>query len=97
MKIQSSPDETGHRYFTFDPVYWQSVMTFLDFSGNELEKLELVPITLGFGKPRSQRGRPVLANLQEARSIIDQLRTLSEPWGTSIKFEEGKGIVDLRK
>jgi hypothetical protein len=52
-------------------------------------------LTLGFGAPRSQRGRPILADAESGRRIIERLRRLSAAFGTSIYQEDGVGVVRL--
>ena len=58
-------------------------------------KLELLPIDLGYGKERSQRGRPVLASGQVAKQVLERFQSLSEPFGTKITIDGDKGIINL--
>jgi poly-gamma-glutamate synthesis protein (capsule biosynthesis protein) len=60
---------------------------------DELVSLTLHPITLGFGNSRTVRGRPMLASSDLGRKIIDDIRRLSEPFGTTVVFEDGVGQV----
>ena len=83
-------DTTG---FPADPPIWEAVVAVPTFQGGALVDLVLHPISLGFGKPASQRGRPLLAEPELGRKIIDDLIRLSEPFGTKIEYRDGVGRV----
>ena len=83
-------DTTG---FPVDPEIWRSVIALPSFRAGRLERIELIPIELGQKKPRSQRGRPVLASPADARSIIERLAELSPAYNTKVVFENGRGII----
>jgi poly-gamma-glutamate capsule biosynthesis protein CapA/YwtB (metallophosphatase superfamily) len=88
--------EQNTRSFPASKEYWESMMAEAVFNRKrELQAIELFPITLGFGKTRPQRGRPVLATPEEARTIIERVAKLSIALGTKVTFEDGKGIVTL--
>ncbi len=76
-------------------MFWESVIAVPTFEDGELVELKFHPITLGFGKPRPQRGRPVLAGPEDGRRIIEQLAELSRPFGVSIRYvsEENVGVM----
>jgi len=57
-----------------------------------LSEIRLIPISLGFGQPRWVRGRPVLADPQLGKKIIENLRKLSAPYGTLVEFKEKENI-----
>ncbi len=75
--------------------YWESVIAVPRWTGKKLVELHLHPITLGHGKPRQARGRPLLADSELSAKIIEQLKNLSEPYGTKIQFQDGIGVVQL--
>lgn len=75
---------------------WESVVALPIFRGKSLASLELVPITLGFGKPRTERGRPLLAQGELAAKILGDLVQRSAPFGTQIEVREGRGFVKLK-
>jgi poly-gamma-glutamate synthesis protein (capsule biosynthesis protein) len=79
-----------------DPAWWESVLAVSTFDHHKLVSLKLYPLTLGFRKPRSQRGRPLLAQGEEASGIIKRLSELSERYGTKIEFDKGVGTVKLQ-
>jgi poly-gamma-glutamate capsule biosynthesis protein CapA/YwtB (metallophosphatase superfamily) len=74
---------------------WESVVAVPRWRGDALQSIELIPITLGFGKPRTERGRPLLADPQLGRKIIDDLIERSRPFGTTIEWRDGIGVVVL--
>ena len=78
-----------------DPPYWESVIPLCTFEGPRLAGLELTPVTLGMGTARAQRGRPTLAEGAHGKAIIEQMATLSAPYGTKIEYRNGRGVVRL--
>src|SRR6202035_121128 len=75
--------------------FWQSVVPRIAYEGGKAVEVELPPITLGFGEPVYLRGTPRLAGGEEARSILENLARLSQPYGTTIASEDGVGRVKL--
>jgi hypothetical protein len=65
------------------------------FRGRQLVELALHPISLGFGQPRSERGRPTLADPELGKKIVDDLIRLSQPFGTTIRDRDGVAFVDI--
>jgi len=55
----------------------------------------LTPITLGFGKPRPDRGYPEIADAKAAQEILENLQKLSQPFGTTITIKDGVGIITI--
>jgi len=74
---------------------WISFYPSMVFEGDQLTTLKLYPVDLGLSRPRSQRGRPIPANPDQAKKIFKILKERSEPYGTKIKVEKGVGIVSL--
>jgi poly-gamma-glutamate capsule biosynthesis protein CapA/YwtB (metallophosphatase superfamily) len=81
------------RGFPVDREIWESVVAVPRWRDGQLVDIELYPITLGFGTPPAQRGRPLLAQGALARKIIDDLIERSRPLGTTIEWQDGIGIV----
>lgn len=76
-----------------NPHVWESVIAKWEMTDGKLSQLTLHPIEMGFGRPRYQRGWPELSKRSE---IISSLQSLSAPFGTSIRWENGMGIVSLK-
>jgi poly-gamma-glutamate capsule biosynthesis protein CapA/YwtB (metallophosphatase superfamily) len=83
-------DTVGH---PADPNYWKQMIAECEFSGKTLARISLYPLDLGFGKPRWQRGRPVLADDKLAKEIIDKVTRLSKRYGTNVSLADGRGVV----
>jgi poly-gamma-glutamate synthesis protein (capsule biosynthesis protein) len=81
--------------FYVDRLVWEAVVAVPRFRGDRLTELALHPITLGFGTPRTERGRPRLAEGELAQKILDDLAKLSAPMGTKIAIRDGVGYVEL--
>ncbi len=79
----------GTKGYPANPDYWRSVVPVCQFKAGKLSSIELYPIDLGFGKSRTQRGRPLLAAPPLAEEIIENLRRLSKPYQTEI-IREGE-------
>ncbi len=74
---------------------WESVIAVPYWKQKNLVDLKLLPITLGFGKSRTVRGRPRFADHDLSKKIINDLIYLSKPFGTDIEFKNGIGVVKL--
>jgi poly-gamma-glutamate capsule biosynthesis protein CapA/YwtB (metallophosphatase superfamily) len=84
------------RGFPADQEVWESVEAEALFNAKrELLVIDLHPITLGFGKSRTQRGRPLPATPEEAQKIVSRVAKLSQSFGTTVSFERGKGVVTV--
>jgi poly-gamma-glutamate capsule biosynthesis protein CapA/YwtB (metallophosphatase superfamily) len=95
---QEAPPKPGRpifKWFTEEEKYWISILPHMAFEGERLKTLRLYPIELGQSEPRSQRGRPKLAEPDLASKILQIIKGLSEPYGTEMSIENGVGIVRL--
>ena len=81
--------------FPVRPKVWESVIAVPKWKGKQLVELIFYPLSLGFGEDHTVRGRPLFANNELSRKIIDDLKLLSSPFGTEIEFKNGVGIVKL--
>jgi poly-gamma-glutamate synthesis protein (capsule biosynthesis protein) len=87
--------DNDRRGFPADPKFWESFLPWCRFEGGAMVECRLYPVTLGFGKRRTVRGRPMLARGELAEKIINKVAELSRPFGTSISYEDGIGTVKL--
>jgi poly-gamma-glutamate capsule biosynthesis protein CapA/YwtB (metallophosphatase superfamily) len=85
-------DKTG---FPADREIWEAVVAMPRWQGKRLVELALHPISLGFGKPRTERGRPVLADAATGKKILEDLVQRSSPFGTRITVRNGIGYIEL--
>ena len=89
---RSDHDKRG---FPADPLYWESVVARCEFKNRALRRLVFHPIDLGRAAPRSQRGRPVIADAKTGRRILNRIKRLSAPLGANIRIEKNTGVVRL--
>lgn len=75
---------------------WEAVIAYPRWKQGSLAGIDLEPITLGFGERRSVRGRPMPADAELGRKIIEDLMERSARFGTSIEWKDGIGTVRIR-
>jgi poly-gamma-glutamate synthesis protein (capsule biosynthesis protein) len=85
-------DQAG---FPADRRYWESVVPLLSYDGGVLRSIELTPISLGWKDARHRRGRPRLAEGEEARAILERFAELSRPFGTTVSINGAAAHVSL--
>lgn len=66
------------------PLFWESVVPRFTFEDGVLVDSEFHPITLGRDEPRSRRGCPRFASVDDGARILARLDELSNPFGASI-------------
>lgn len=86
---------SGAYGFAADPLFYRSVVPVCHFRRGHLAEILLYPVDLGYGRPMSQRGRPVLAEGEVATDIFTWLQTVSEPYKTKITIEGEVGVIRL--
>jgi len=74
---------------------WESVLPLCTFEDGQLARLELRPLTLGFGAPLPRRGSPRIADGELGCRIMSEFAELSAPFGTRTGSQGGVSIVDL--
>ncbi|CAN5481684.1 CapA family protein [soil metagenome] len=83
------------RGFPASPEFWEAVAAVCEFDGGKLARVKLVPLDLGHGRPRAQRGRPVIARGDAAARILARVERLSQPFGTRFRIEDGCAVLNL--
>ena len=76
--------------------FWQNFAATCHYRAGKLAEIRIHPIDQGFGRPRGQRGRPVLANGELGAKIIERIDRLSRPYGVSLQNRDGTGVVTPR-
>ncbi len=87
--------DNDRRGFPSDREIWEAVVATVGWRGKALDELTLHPISLGFGRARAERGRPMLADGELAKKIIKDVADRSQAYGTRVRFENGVGRVEL--
>jgi poly-gamma-glutamate capsule biosynthesis protein CapA/YwtB (metallophosphatase superfamily) len=91
LDARTSGGKKGH---PSDPAYWENMFAVCQFSKNKLKEIRIYPIDQGFGRPRPQRGRPMLAEGEVANRVIERVARLSRRYGTSISNRDGAGVIE---
>lgn len=76
-----------------EPLRWQNGMHRVRFEGGKLREIRIYPVDLGYGKPRWQAGRPLLAQGDVAREILERYQRLSQPFGTRVQIKNNVGVI----
>lgn len=84
--------QNGTRGFGVQEWIWKSVAAGFTMEDGKIKQVQLHPIDLGQKLPRSRKGRPVLSG---DMGTLQYLQTLSAPFGTAIRMEDGVGYIDL--
>ncbi len=85
----------GKKGHPSDPAYWENMFAVCKFEAKKLLEIKIFPIDQGFGRPRPQRGRPVLAEGEMANRVIERVTRLSRRYGTKISNRDGVGMIEL--
>ena len=91
-ETRSDHDRRG---FNADREVWESFVATVQWTGKQVTGIRLYPISLGFGLPMTERGRPKLADAALAKHILENVAARSTPFGTRIVDENGIGRVVL--
>jgi poly-gamma-glutamate synthesis protein (capsule biosynthesis protein) len=87
----------GTRGQAVESIGWRSVVAEVTFAARELAEIRLHPLDLGFETPRSQRGRPVLAEGALADEILTRVQQVCAPFGTRVEIEAGRGVIRVTR
>jgi poly-gamma-glutamate capsule biosynthesis protein CapA/YwtB (metallophosphatase superfamily) len=74
-------------------VWYQSVVTTTRFEKGRLAEIRLHPVDLNYAARGADRGVPRLATPEVARTILERLKRLSQPFGTPITIEQNTGVI----
>ncbi len=85
------PSRSGDSYMRwFDALVGQCI-----FISGELQEIKIFPVGT-YHPHRSQRGRPILADEQQGKKIIEYVKQCSSEWGTNIEYKNGIGLINLK-
>jgi poly-gamma-glutamate capsule biosynthesis protein CapA/YwtB (metallophosphatase superfamily) len=77
--------------------FWEGFAATCEFRGRTLAELRLHPLDLGYGRPRAQRGRPVLAGGEVADRILRRVQRLSARHGAEVAIDGATAFVSVRQ
>jgi poly-gamma-glutamate capsule biosynthesis protein CapA/YwtB (metallophosphatase superfamily) len=92
LDARTSGETKGH---PSDPAYWENMLADCRFENKKLREIRIHPIDQGFGRPRPQRGRPLLAEAEVADRVIERVARLSRRYGTKVTNRGGIGLVEM--
>ena len=92
LDARTENDTKGH---PASPAFWQSAACICRLRKEGGGELRFYPIDLGYGRPRPQRGRPLLADEKVAATVLEGLQRLSRRYGTELDIDGRVGIVTL--
>jgi poly-gamma-glutamate synthesis protein (capsule biosynthesis protein) len=92
LDARTSGGKKGH---PSDPAYWENMFAVCHFDKNKLKEIKIYPIDQGFGRPRPQRGRPLLSEGEVASRVIERVTHLSRRYGTKVSNRDGVGVIEL--
>lgn len=73
--------------------FWENLVIRCSFRKRVLSEIRLHPIDQGFGRPRPQRGRPVLAEDAAAKRVLTRMKNISALYGCSVRIAGDIGII----
>ncbi len=83
----------GKKGHPSDPLYWENIVAECQFKQRRLNEVKLYPIDQGHGRPRAQRGRPILADGETAVRILERVQRLSQAYGARVDIKDGIGFI----
>ena len=87
----------GKKGHPADPAFWENFAAQCVFSKGKLSEIRIHPVNQGYGLPRSQRGRPVLASGKVAKSVLDRVTRVCKQYGTKVEVKNGIGVIRVGK
>ena len=83
----------------YEPSVWESVIAQCQFRNGTLTALRLDPVALNEAGDEgadflATRGRPRLATGEQARAVMERLRSISTPYGTVLEI--GAGYAEIK-
>jgi len=79
-----------------DPNLYESVIALTRYVDGRLSDIRLYPIDLGVAVKGADRGVPRMASRAQGDRILARLQKLSAPLGTTIRIENGVGVIRVK-
>jgi poly-gamma-glutamate synthesis protein (capsule biosynthesis protein) len=83
------------RGFPSQPEFWHGLAAECEFRDRKLASVRLHPLDLGHGRPRAQRGRPLIARGAVAQRILERTARLSQRYGTKLAIDGDSATICL--
>ena len=79
---------------TFDDQdIFRAVLATIRFEAGALGEIRLHPVELGYAQPLTRSGIPRTASPTVGTEILERVRAISEPFGTTMTLEDGVAVV----
>ena len=91
-EYMNNRSKNGTRSYCVMENIWRSVMAGFTAEDGRITQIQLYPVTLCMGAPRSKMGIPHIA---EDNAVLHYLASLSEPFGTKMEIGEHMATIDL--
>lgn len=92
LDARTNRDTKGH---PGDPLYWENIVALCSFRERKLSEVKLYPVDQGHGRPRGQRGRPLLAEGEVGARVLQRVQRLSRLHGAEVSIKDGTAAVKL--
>ncbi|MFC1816397.1 CapA family protein [Thermodesulfobacteriota bacterium] len=92
LDTRTSGGKKGHPAYAG---FWENIVMQCIFTKGSLSEIRIFPIDQGFGRPRAQRGRPVLAGKEVAQRVLARLARLSSRYGTEVNISDNMGVIRI--
>jgi poly-gamma-glutamate synthesis protein (capsule biosynthesis protein) len=73
--------------------FWENIVINCVFRKGALAEIRVHPIEQGFGLPRPQRGRPMLAAGAVAKRVLNRIQKISKIYGTNMQITNNTGVI----
>lgn len=80
---------------TYKQVNYESMVALSRYDGGRLVEVRLFPTELRYVGPQSRAGIPRIAPPDIAQRILERVRELSKPFGTTIAIENNVGVITV--
>jgi poly-gamma-glutamate synthesis protein (capsule biosynthesis protein) len=77
---------------TFPDIWFETVVPVSTYSGGRIQQIRLYPMIIS-STAAATSGVPHPADAAQAQQILERLKTVSAPFGTTIRIEGGVGVV----
>ncbi|MDH3240159.1 MAG: CapA family protein [Alphaproteobacteria bacterium] len=73
--------------------FWENIVVRCTYRKGALAEIRVYPIEQGFGRPRPQRGRPMLAEGAVAKRVLGRIKKISKQYGTDMRITGNAGVI----
>lgn len=92
---RATDDDGIRRGFAAHREYYETALPVCEFDDGGVSSVTLYPVDLLRTEPRPRRGQPILAHEETGVEILERLRSLSAPYGTTLRIEDGTATIDV--